>query len=178
MRQIGSLILFEASIRRLETGQYETILNVDELKVKNLASNYILALRQAKILVQKFQKDEDLRKAYVNEIQVSLDSGFAEKLPQGEKPSYFMPHFPVVKLARTTTKVRPVLSASSHAKNALSLNDCIKDCPNLLPTTIETLIKFRSYPVAVTGDISKACLCIGIQEDFRSYPCFFLAKQS
>ena len=39
--------IFEASIRRLETGQYETILNVDELKVKTLTSNHSLALRQA-----------------------------------------------------------------------------------------------------------------------------------
>ena len=165
--------VYSNTVKRLSSGQYETILNLNEEKLKKLQDNEGLALRQARNLVQKFRKDHGLFTAYSEEMQTFFDSGFAEELPQGQKALYFLPRFPVVKMARETTKVRPVFNASAHVRGALSLNECVEDCPNLLPTAMDTLMKFRSFPVALTGDISKAYLRIGIQEEFRNYLCFF-----
>ena len=43
-----------------------------------------------------------------------------------------MPHRPVVKEARLTTKVRPVFDASATGYNGVSLNSCMNTGPNLL----------------------------------------------
>ena len=169
---------FKASVKRSSTGQYETIINVEERKVVNMNTNQALALEQANNLMTKLQKDANLCKSYMGEMKNFIDSDFAEKLPSDEIGRYFMPHFPVINPSKTTFKVRPVFNASSHFKNEVSLNECIKNCPNLLPTAMDTLIKFRKYPIALTGDISKAYLRIGIQKEYRNFLCFYWLKNA
>ena len=51
---------------------------------------------------------------------------------------------------------------NGSAKDDCSLNDCLQVGPNFIPKLFNILIKFRSYPIAVTADIEKAFLMVGI----------------
>ena len=79
-----------------------------------------------------------------------------------------MPHHPVIKRGRSTTKVRVVYDGSARfSESHLSLNDCLQTGPNLIPKLFDILICFRGYRIALTADIEKAFLMIGIHKSDR-----------
>jgi hypothetical protein len=47
------------------------------------------------------------------------------------------------------------------------LNDCLLDVPPKLKDLTKLLIRFRANPVAITTDIEKAFLHVGLKEDDR-----------
>ena len=61
----------------------------------------------------------------------------------------------VVKQASSTTKLRVVYDASAKSSSGISLNDVLEVGPTLNPTLQDVLLRFRTYKVAVTADISK-----------------------
>ena len=69
--------------------------------------------------------------------------------------SYYMPVHSVVKESSSTTRVRAVFDASAKTSNHISLNETLAVGPTLHPTIDKILIRFRQYPVALSGDISK-----------------------
>ncbi len=80
----------------------------------------------------------------------------------------FWPHHAVVKKDRETTKVRVVYNGSAKTiKNERSLNDCLDNGPNYILLIFDMLIKFRSNRVALTADIEKAFLMVGIKKEHR-----------
>jgi hypothetical protein len=89
-----------------------------------------------------------------------LDSGIIEKVPLDEMECahsrFYMPHRPVVHEDKITTKLRPVFDALAKGYNMVSLNDCMEVGPCLLGNLTEILVRFRRWPVVVTGDITKA----------------------
>ena len=92
-------------------------------------------------------------------IQEYLDLGHAQPVPasdsQPTSTSYFMPVHAVFKSSSTSTKIRAVFNASASSTNKKSLNDLLEVGPTLHPTLDQILLKFRTYAVAVTGDIQK-----------------------
>ena len=90
---------------------------------------------------------------------------------------HYMPHHPVIRGERETTKVRTVYDGSAKpSANELSINDCLQPSPNFIPKLFDVLIKFRSHSVALTGDIEKAFLRIGITETDRDMLRFLWLK--
>ena len=65
-----------------------------------------------------------------------------------------MDHHEVFK-ENSTTPVRIVINSSFKEGNELSLNDILMKGPNVLSRLFDILIRWRLYPVAFTGDISK-----------------------
>ena len=91
-------------------------------------------------------------------IQSYLDLGHAESVPSTDLqtvPSYYLPMHSVMKQSSTTTKLRVVFDGSADSTSGISLNQSLMIGSTLHPTLGAILIKFRSYPVAVTADISK-----------------------
>ena len=81
---------------------------------------------------------------------------------EGE-PIHYLPHHAVIRRERSTTKICMVYDGSAKLSDAeLSLNDCLQTGPNLIPKLFNVLVQFRSHPVAITADIEKAFLMIGI----------------
>ena len=72
-----------------------------------------------------------------------------------EVDCYYMPVHSVVKESSSTTRVRAVFDASAKTTTHISLNDILAVGPTLHPTIDTILIRFRQYPVALSGDISK-----------------------
>ena len=107
-------------------------------------------------------------------------SGIIEEVKDDKllKNVYYMPHRGVVKESSETTPVRPVFNASAPGYNGLSLNDCLLTGPSLTPALVENLLRFRRWPVAVTGDITKAFLQIGVKEKDRDVHRFLLKDET
>ena len=61
----------------------------------------------------------------------------------------------VTKESSSTTKLRVVFDAGAHSSTNISLNDILSVGPTLHPTLDQILHKFRTYRIAISGDISK-----------------------
>ena len=119
-------------------------------------------------LSSKLAKDPDLEQRYEAAISEMEVSGVIHEVPPEEVispyPTYYLPHRPVVREDRVSTKVRPVFDASAASYNGVSLNDCLHTGPSLIPNLTEILIRFRRWKIALTADVSKAFLQIRVQK--------------
>ena len=108
---------------------------------------------------------------YNEVIQDQLDKNISLKLlkkslhPKLAKVHY-LPHHEVVRLDKSTTKVRIVFDASSK-RNGPSLNDCIYAGPPLTQLIFNVLLIFRAHKTALTADIEKAFLKVAVSKDHR-----------
>ena len=95
-----------------------------------------------------------------------LALGIIERVPETDydkKGAFFLPHHPVIKTERDTTRIRVVFDGSSKEGNQkFCLNDQLQEGPNTIPNIFDVLIKFRSKPVALTADIQSVFLQIAI----------------
>ena len=134
---------------------------------EKLLNNERLARVRLAHLNKKLARDHYLQSRY-NEAM--WKSGIVEEVPVSEvvnrtTPVFYMPHRPVAKEARLTTKVRPVFDAPTTGYNGVSLNSCINTGPNLLANVTEILIRFRRWKIAITADIEKAFLQVGVKKE-------------
>lgn len=76
----------------------------------------------------------------------------------------YLPHHPVVREDKATTKIRPIFNALARTKGGLSLNDCLEVGPNINPDLLTTLARFRLPTIALIADIKKVFLRISLKE--------------
>ena len=97
-----------------------------------------------------------------------------EEVPVAEEHTakHFLPHFPVIREDRVTTKTRIVFDPSKTSPRVPCLNDLLDKGPSLIPLLTTILIKFRLYAVGITADIEKAFLQIMLAENDRDYTRF------
>jgi len=81
---------------------------------------------------------------------------------------HYMPHRPVVREDRATTKIRAVFDASCKVSGP-SLNECLYSGPNLLLKLFDVLIRFRLNKIAMLADIKQAFLNVGINVEHQDY---------
>ena len=99
-----------------------------------------------------------IRPQFQEVIKSYLELGHAEEVPPEDHPpaaSFWLPMHAVFKEASTSTKLRVVFDGSAATTTGLSLNQALYVGPTLQATLSETLIKFRTYPVALNADVSK-----------------------
>lgn len=90
-----------------------------------------------------------------------------------------LPHHAVFKEQSQSTKVRVVLDASAKCgSDDLSINDCMHEGSNLLPNVVGILPRFRAYAFAMTADVEKAFLQVGLQETDRNAVRYWWYKQN
>ena len=88
-----------------------------------------------------------------------------EQLPNNV---WYLPHFPVVRMDKTTTKVRIAFDCAAKC-NGISLNDMIYAAPKLQQDLFNVLVRFRRNPVGIAYDIKEIYLQIEIEEKDRSH---------
>jgi len=121
-----------------------------------------MALSGLRSTERNLKKDD--RVAYVEKgylRKVRLD----EQLPNNV---WYLPHFPVVRMDKTTTKVRIVFDGAAKI-NAISLNDMIHTGPKLQQDLFNVLVRLRRNPVGVACDIKEMYFQIDIEEQDRSH---------
>ncbi len=112
--------------------------------------------------------------AFQQVVQEYLDLGHAKLVPfpalqLSSEESYYMPMHGVVKESSSTTKLRVVFDASAKTTSGSSFNDTLIVGPTLYPNICDILIRFRTYPVAVSSDISKMYRAVELCEADQNF---------
>ena len=100
----------------------------------------------------------NIYKPFQEVVQSYLDLGHAEPVPASDltaRETYYLPMHSILKQSSTSTKLRVVFDGSAATSSGHSLNQSLHVGPSLHPTLATILIKFRTYPVAITADIAK-----------------------
>ncbi|XP_068235740.1 uncharacterized protein [Palaemon carinicauda] len=160
-------------------GRYEVQLPWKNNSIKDsLMSNVNQAMKRLNKLLVRFEKDGDLKDAYMNVFDEYASLGIIEEIPSedlvSQGPIYYMPHRPVVKLNSSTTKIRPVFDASAKGPIGISLNDCMLTGPSLNPDLVEILIRFRRWPYVISADVVKAFLQINVHSQDKNVHRFLM----
>ncbi|GBM01529.1 hypothetical protein AVEN_202404-1 [Araneus ventricosus] len=146
-----------------------------------LNNNRDIASRRFSKLKSNFINDPSLFSDYKKVIDEHLREGIIERIKdsnENKENTYYLPHRAVIRKDHSTTRLRIVFDASSHAKGQLSLNDCLYTGLNLIPDLFSLLLRFRSHPVAITADIQKAFLQINIDEEDRNFTRFYWSNNT
>ena len=117
--------------------------------------------------------------AFQDGVESYLLTGHAEKVPPEEQlpPDHFyMPMHAVFKDSSSSTKLRVVFDGSATTSSGLSLNQSLHIGPTLQSTLSDTLIKFRSYPIALNADISKMYREVGLADQDKDLHRFVWRK--
>ena len=150
-------------------GRYMVCLPWKEVH-RPLADNFKLSLGRLTHLVEKLKEDPELCQEYSDIISNQLEAGIIEEVPDDHHPEvgrvYYIPHHPVIRRDKDTTKVRIVYDASAK-KAGPSLNDCLHAGPSLIPKIMDVLIRFRFHKVALVADIEKAFHQVSIVPEDR-----------
>ncbi len=139
-------------------GKYQVELPWKEMQPLQ-TSNFELCVSRLHHLNSRLCKD-GLLNEYDDIIKEQERAGIIERVPieeENNRDAYFLPHHGVVRTDKATTKLRVVFDGSAKDSDSEhSINDCLETGPNLTPHIFDVLIKFRSYPVAITADVEKA----------------------
>ena len=136
-----------------------------------VSNGYDTCSKRLQSLHRKLQADPVLLNEYNKIICDQLEAGIIERVPETSDSSNeetrinFLPHHPVIRKDKDTTKVRIVYDGSAKGSNdERSLNDCLQIGPNFTPHVFDILVKFRWNAIGITADIEKAFLMIAIKE--------------
>ena len=103
---------------------------------------------------------------YDSVIKDQLNKGIIERVDSSEPSitgrTHYIPHHPVIRRDKETTKLRVVYDASAKTQGHPSLNDCLYSGPCLLPSILDVVIRFRFKKIALVADIEKAFLMVSI----------------
>ena len=126
-----------------KNGRYEVSIPWKS-KRPELTFNREMALSRLKGLEKRFVKDGNLKNDYCKVIEDYKRKEYIKRVNpmDEEKSQWLLPHFPVIKTDRQTTKVRVVFDAA--AKNAMGcLNDHIETGPKLQNDLVDIITRFR-----------------------------------
>ena len=104
-------------------------------------------------------------------IEANEAKGHIWKLEPGEidnGPSWYLPHFPVVREDKETTKVRIVYDSAARY-GGVSLNDTMLFGPKLQQDVFDVLLPFRSNPVALVADLTEMFSEVTMAKEVRRY---------
>ncbi|XP_053947719.1 uncharacterized protein LOC128856441 [Anastrepha ludens] len=148
-------------------GRYVVCLPWKNLNEK-LNSNKEIAEQRLYSLTNKLLRANNKLIEYDIALRDLIQNGIAEQVNDSNSEIvYYMPHKPVYRDDKITTKTRIVFDASSSEPGVLSLNDHLNAGDNLVADLLKTLLRFRSHKIAITADIEKAFLQIEVAENDR-----------
>ncbi|XP_065677463.1 uncharacterized protein LOC124808610 [Hydra vulgaris] len=152
---------------KTENGRYE--LKLPWKGNRHLDNNYTMALNRLQNTEKRLMKNKSLGEEYNNIIRQYQEKGYLDKINKKELgDGRYLPHFPILRPDKSTTKVRIVFDGSAKF-NGKSINDVIYQGPKLQQDLVTVLLRFRKYPVALACDIEEMYLKIGIHKDDQRY---------
>ena len=124
-----------------------------------LSNNRVPMLRRSQKLEQNLQK-RGLLENYNTEFNKFLERNVISEVSQEELDSYggpknYISHHGVLQPWKITTPLR-IVSNSSQDNYGHSLNSCLPKGPNCLSDMYKIQLGFRSHPIGLAFDISKA----------------------
>ena len=121
-------------------------------------------------MIRRLCQEPSMLKKYSDIIAEQERRGFVERVDETELTTnkiHYIPHHPVKKDS-STTPIRIVYDCSCRmSPNYPSLNDCLMNVPPTLNDLTKILVRFRLNRYAITTDIEKAFLHVGLNEEDR-----------
>ncbi|XP_071127721.1 uncharacterized protein [Mytilus edulis] len=142
-----------------------------------LPTNKAVAFRRTESVIKRLQKEPKLLLKYGEIIDEQEKRGFIERVDNEEINQniklHYIPHHPVKKDS-VTTPIRIVYDCScKQTPDSASLNDCLLNVPPKLNEVTAILLRFRLNKYAVSTDIEKAFLNVGLDIEDRDVTRFF-----
>ncbi|XP_065182163.1 uncharacterized protein LOC135812873 [Sycon ciliatum] len=139
----------------------------------HVSSNRPQAAQRLRSLEHSLSRRPSVRQRYHDVMQSHLAKGYIREVPSEEVDGdgdnqWFLPHFPVVRDDKETTKVRIVFDAAAKW-DGRSINDEMHSGPALQTDLVKVLIRFCSEPVALVADISEMFLQVMLRKSDRKY---------
>ena len=125
----------------------------------SLPDNYSMSL-SLQCTEKKLKRSLELGEVYKQILQTYEEKGYIHKVPHEEvKPDqlWYLPHFPVLRPDKPTTKTRIVFDASAK------FSDIVLQGPKLQRDLFAVLLRFRGNPVALMCDIQEMYLQIKLK---------------
>jgi hypothetical protein len=151
----AALKILEQTTRH--TGErYEVGLMLRDLKI-NIPNNREVAVRLFNSLEKRFARDPAFAERYSRVMNEYISLGHAVLLDVNNSIrkgfTWYLPHHGVTN-PNKPEKVRVVFNPSARYKGT-SLNEQLFKGPDLLTCLIGVLLRFRQFPVPISGDIEK-----------------------
>ena len=154
---------------RFKEGRYEVT-----LPWKNacppLPDNYELSKKRLGGHLCRLKQSTDILHEYDTIIKNQLQQGIVEVVGTCDKTVagrvHYLPHHAVVRKDKETTKVRVVYDVSVRSTGC-SLNECLHRGPKFEQRILDILLRFRTYPIALSADLEKAFLMVSVAEEDR-----------
>ena len=142
-----------------------------------LPTNKAVAFRRTESVIKRLRKEPKLLLKYGEIIDEQEKRGFIERVDNEEINQniklHYIPHHPVKKDS-VTTPIRIVYDCScKQTPDSASLNDCLLNVPPKLNEVTAILLRFRLNKYAVSTDIEKAFLNVGLDIEDRDVTRFF-----
>ncbi|XP_043064462.1 uncharacterized protein LOC122320333 [Drosophila ficusphila] len=163
---------FKKHFIRSPAGDYSVRLPA-KFNLELLGESYQQAYRRFLSLERKLDRRPALKAQYAAFIKEYLDLGHMSTVAGADLAScrFFLPHHCVIKEESSTTKLRVVFDGSAATSSGYSPNDLLMAGPVIQHTLFQILIRFRSYPVAITGDICKMHRCVKVHPEDSYLQC-------
>ena len=136
-----------------------------------LPDNYDMAVHRLLNTEKRLLRCPDVAEAYDNTLSAYERKGYIRQVsPHENKTSeiWYLPHFPVLRPDKATTKTRIVFDASAKYQN-LSLNDTVHQGPKLQNSLFAVLTRFRRESVALMCDVQEMYLQIELKPEEKPY---------
>ncbi|XP_044184810.1 uncharacterized protein LOC122964955 [Acropora millepora] len=150
-------------------GRYEVSLPWKEQHAL-LPDNYALAVSRLASVLKRLRRNPKLFAEYNRIIEEQSLQGIISDVdphaPVQVGRLHYLPHHPVVREDKQTTKVRIVYDASAKYTGP-SLNDCLHAGPSLISDIPDVLMRFRYHQIALAADIEKAFLMVQVAKADR-----------
>ena len=107
-----------------------------------LPDNYEMALSRLENKEKRLKKSPEVANAYSKCIEQYIEKGYVTKVQEHDRSlsRWYLPHFPVLRPDKDTTKVRIVFDASVKYKGQ-ALNDVILPVPKLQHELFDVLLR-------------------------------------
>jgi len=144
-----------------------------KVQMERVPDSKLMSERRGALLEKRLKKDDDLKQSYDRIIVDYLEKGYITELTEERMKNvkWWLPHFPVIKRNKETTKIRIVFDAAAKSKN-ICLNDLIEPGPKLQNDLLEILLGFQKFPIALVSDIQEMYIQIAVSEMDQEYLCF------
>lgn len=159
---------FIQHISRDSNGRYIVALPFNQKRYE-LGCSKDIAMKRLLSLERRFNRDENMRRAYTGVINEYLALGHMSKLTRENTNSQYLPHHAVFKETSITTKIRVVFDGSAKTSSGISLNETLFIGATMQDDIFTLITRFRFYKYVLTGDIEKMYRQFLIREEDRPY---------
>ncbi|KAL0879304.1 hypothetical protein ABMA27_003083 [Loxostege sticticalis] len=140
---------------------------------ETLGDSLHLALKRFYNLEARLHKDPVLFDLYKNFIHEYIELDHATKIDINQydlntDPVYFLPHHPVVRMDKKTTKCRTVFDGSMKTNKKISLNDILLNGDVVQSELFDILMLFRFEEFVFVTDIKHMFRAVSLNPKYRS----------